>query len=163
MLADVAGFYSAFGIELTREGHERPDHVSVECEFMSLLTAKEAHAALDGGGPEARTIVRDAQRSFLEDHLARWLPAFARRLVRADADGFYGSIGGLADAFIRVECRRLDAAAGSSLLELRPVDPERDTAIRCGPETGVPGAGAGGLVQLGLDLSGGAARHANRV
>ncbi|MGH7811411.1 MAG: TorD/DmsD family molecular chaperone, partial [Candidatus Binatia bacterium] len=41
-LSDLAGFYSAFGLTLKSSEHERADHVSCECEFMSFLAMKEA-------------------------------------------------------------------------------------------------------------------------
>lgn len=152
ILADIAGFYSAFGIEPTAEDNERPDHVSVECEFMSLLTAKEAHGCLHGSAAEMQKVVCDAQRSFLEDHLAMWLPSLARRVAEADPDGFYGAIARFAGAFVEAECRRLGAISGSALLELRPIDPTRDAAIDCAPEARGSAAGSVPLVQLGIDV-----------
>ena len=41
-LADLAAFYRAFGLELADEAGERPDHIGMELEFMSILSAKEA-------------------------------------------------------------------------------------------------------------------------
>ncbi|MBI2947112.1 MAG: molecular chaperone TorD family protein [Verrucomicrobia bacterium] len=41
-LADLAAYYRAFGLEITEDATERPDHICVELEFMSMLAAKEA-------------------------------------------------------------------------------------------------------------------------
>ena len=34
VMGDIAGFYKAFGVELSKDIHERLDHLSVEFEFM---------------------------------------------------------------------------------------------------------------------------------
>ncbi len=71
-LADLAGFYRAFGFGLGGPVRERPDHVAVELEFMYALSLKEAYAASQGL-MEAAEICADAERKFLRDHLGRWL------------------------------------------------------------------------------------------
>lgn len=149
-LADVAGFYSAFGLELGAQSAERPDHVSAECEFMCVLCAKEAHAAAEEHERD-RDTARQAQRSFLRDHLARWLPAFAQRVERMDSDGLYGAVARFASAFVDGECRRFGMTAGPSRLELRPIDPKREATINCGVEESCPSAAAESLVQLNVE------------
>lgn len=150
MLADLTGFYSAFGLEPTSSGNERPDHVSTECEFMAVLAAKEAYA-IRQGDTAATELVRNAARSFLEEHLGRWLPSFARRIVGEDSDGLYGAIGGFAGMFVASECRQLDISCDIELLELRPDDGLRDATMTCGPDGVVPADRADSLVQVGID------------
>ena len=155
-LADVQGFYEAFGLAMIDHAHERVDHASVECEFMSTLASKLVYA-IEHGNVEAEEILNDAQRSFLTDHLGRWLPALAGRLQEADATGFYGQLGRFIQRFIEWECRRFDTTCGPAFVELRAADPERDTTIQCGVEDCCPGAcpdgdsGQPSLVQLGVD------------
>lgn len=151
-LADIAGFYSAFGLELTRDGHERADHVSVQCEFMSALASREAYAERNDPEAEACLIIRDAQQTFLVDHLGRWLPAFGHRVVEADPDGFYGAVVVFADAFLQSECRRFGVACGSEHLALRPVSAAGDATFTCGLSDAAPDS-SGGLVQLNVESS----------
>lgn len=148
-LADLSGFYGAFGMDVNPSAFERPDHLSVECEFLGVLCAKEAWGRRQGTSPLAETCF-DAQRLFLRDHLARWLPAFAHRVIAADAEGFFGVFASLAFAFIADECRRFEIEAGPQWLELRPIDPATDAAIDC-DTAGCRPATAEQLVQVGIE------------
>ncbi len=42
-LADLAGFYAAFGMRVDPAEHERVDHVRCQLEFLAFLARKEAH------------------------------------------------------------------------------------------------------------------------
>ncbi len=157
-LADIAGFYSAFGLELTDHGNERADHLAVECEFMSALAAKEAWA-IENGDHDGRKIVGDAQRSFLADHLGNWLPSFVRRVQDAPTSGtgpvpdFYGALAAFTGAFVAAECGRLDVSCGSQYLELRPTDPVADTTISCGASEACSDDPPDSMVQIGGQVS----------
>ena len=87
-MADVAGFYQAFGMEISDRAGERLDHISVEAEFLYVLLAKEA-AALQRGDPEAAEICQGARRSFFEEHMGQWLPIFSQLLSRNAPIQFY--------------------------------------------------------------------------
>ncbi len=68
LLADIMGFYRAFGVEPT---NDRADHISAELEFMHLLTIKEMHAS-GKGDHENASICRRAGESFFREHLGLW-------------------------------------------------------------------------------------------
>lgn len=121
-LADLGGFYAAFGLVLVPAAGERVDHLSCECEFLMFLARKEAHALACADRTMADA-ARHATRLFLRDHLARFVPAVAARLARTDAGGFYGTLGVLAERVVATECERLEVAAGPPTLGLRlPVE-----------------------------------------
>lgn len=105
-LGDIAGFYRAFGLEVSDQAKERLDHIAVELEFMGFLTWKEAYA-LTHHGEEQAAICREAQKKFLEEHLGRWAPLFVKLLGRKAQEGFYRQMASLLDAFLTAECRRL--------------------------------------------------------
>lgn len=106
-LADLQGFYHAFGFRIAPGQGEFPDHVATELEFMSVLLLKAAAAADD----DARAVCDAAAARFLADHLAPWVPAFARRL-RAVADGVsYRQAADLLEAFVAAEVRWLGIEA----------------------------------------------------
>jgi DMSO reductase family type II enzyme chaperone len=106
VLADVAGFYRAFGLIIGSEERERPDHVTVELEFMHVLTLKEAIARVHHGPAEVG-ICRSAQRRFWRDHLGRWLPSFGLLLAGRSPEGFYRDIGSNLAEFAEAESRAL--------------------------------------------------------
>ena len=114
-LADLAGFYRAFGLEGSDEERERPDHVSVELEFLHVLSYKEAWAAAGGDEAGAR-ICRETRKAFLRDHSLRWMPEFARRL-EAVATGPYAAVARLVAGLCQDE-------AASFGLSLDGPDPE---------------------------------------
>ena len=93
VMGDIAGFYKAFGVELSRDIHERLDHLSVELEFMHFLAYKESYARCHDGADKTQVVV-DAQKKFVKDHIGRWVPLFARMLARK-AD--YGLFRNMAD------------------------------------------------------------------
>lgn len=128
LLADIAGFYSAFGVELGAEADERADHISIEAEFMSVLASRLAYA-LDHGDAEGAAIVRDAERAFLTDHLSRWFPSFCHRVIEADGDGFHAAAAGLARALVAADGAAFGIEPGEAMLELRPSNPEVEAAV----------------------------------
>jgi len=107
-LADIAGFYRAFGLEMGGESHERPDHLAVELEFMYFLALKEAHARR-GGHAEGIEICIDAQKKFLQDHLGRWLNAFHEQLRLSGAGRVYRALVRLVGRYVSWDVRRLGA------------------------------------------------------
>ncbi|REK16550.1 MAG: hypothetical protein DWQ37_07490 [Planctomycetota bacterium] len=104
-LADVAGFYRAFGLEPSATHPERQDHLVLELEFMALLLGLE-QAAMESDHPsrtEHRDVCAAAGRKFLEEHLLWWVPTFARLLSRQDPDGFYEAVSRLLAALVAAD------------------------------------------------------------
>lgn len=140
-LADLAAFYQAFGLELRPEADERPDHLSVELEFMSVLAAQEATALTDPVNRSGLVICQNAQCKFLREHLGRWTPAFARRLTRIAGERALGALARFALAFVESECHRFGVKPGSEDLLLRPADEGAALCEGCGLAQKLPGAG----------------------
>jgi TorA maturation chaperone TorD len=141
-LGDLMGFYAAFGLTTNPAEHERPDHISCECEFLSFLSLKEAYAIEHRDGSMLEE-TRKAARLFLRDHPGRFLPAFAKGLAREGRDGFYAALGELCLGLVALECARADLTLGSPGLELRPAIDDR-VPLACGSGAecaAMPGAG----------------------
>ena len=137
-MSDLGAFFRAFGLRVSAEARERPDHIACECEFLLVLARKEARAQALGDEP-AREATCQAARLFLRDHLGHWAPALGAKLSRLDPDGFYGALGRLLAAFVVGECRRAGVAAGPAFLRLRSAEPD-DTPMACGPLATAPDA-----------------------
>lgn len=103
-LADLTGFYRAFGLNLreAEERRERPDHLAVELEFLHFLCWKEA-AARAGRNEEHVEVCLDAERKFLRDHLGRWADVFGRGVEKTAQSSFYRALAGLLRALVAHE------------------------------------------------------------
>ncbi|MCP5522310.1 MAG: molecular chaperone TorD family protein [Verrucomicrobiales bacterium] len=141
-LADLAAFYQAFGLELGPEADERPDHLSVELEFMGVLAAQEATALTPPVNSSGLGICQDAQSKFLREHLGRWTPAFTRRLARVAGERALSALGRFALAFVESECHRFGVKPGSEDLLLRPADAGAALCEGCGLSQKLPGIDA---------------------
>lgn len=139
-LADITGFYNAFGLKVSDRLLERGDHVSVECEFLHFLLHKES-VALEDGAQDKAEICREASQRFFSDHLAHWLPAFARRLSK-NSEGFMKKVAVFAFEFVERDCRILGIELGSAGLPIRAVKENEDSGcVSCafGPNQGPSG------------------------
>jgi DMSO reductase family type II enzyme chaperone len=140
-LGGLMGFYRAFGLTVNFAEHERPDHISCECEFLSFLNLKEAHA-LEHTDVAMLEQTRKAEQLFLKDHLGRFLPTFATKLNREDRSGFYAALAQLCMRFVGSESGRLNVTFGGTNLALRPAEDNR-VPLACGNGTecaAMPGA-----------------------
>lgn len=142
LLADIAGFYTAFGLEPSATHPDAEDHVAPECEFMSVLCLKEAYALAEGM-VEGLEVTRKAQASFLGEHLGRWAEAFAAAVKEATPLPYYGALADLFAAWVRedlsalgVEPRRLSRRLGYDPVQeeaftcpMAPAPPQEDEAL----------------------------------
>lgn len=122
-MADIAGFYRAFGFNIGGKVRERPDHLAAELEFMHVLALKEAYA-FENGVAEHLEICAEAQCKFLQEHLGKWVGLFAKSLARSAADGPYVALARFASAFVEADARRLGVT-----VERRPLAAVKPTPL----------------------------------
>ncbi len=128
-IADLNGFYLAFGFELPRAARNPPDHLGTEVEFVSLLYLKKV-LALERGRLRESRIVDHALGRFLEDHLGRWVAAFQTALGEANAIAPYALPAKFLRAAVAADCIRLrvkPVAAGPGNAH----DPVGDETLVC--------------------------------
>ncbi|MGE0227144.1 MAG: molecular chaperone [Dehalococcoidia bacterium] len=109
-LADISGFYHAFGMDASRDRPTMNDYIGSELEFMTLLTRSEAYATARHW-TRRREVTLDAERGFLRDHLGRWertLAADVERVLADDHDAtahFFRLLAALLERFVEGELR----------------------------------------------------------
>lgn len=107
LLADIMGFYHAFGVT---PGHDRPDALACEFEFMHYLVYKQLYALqsntlLDAADKAA--ICFDAQQKFFAEHLYPAAKKVANALAAQSESAFYQHIARELLAFLEAESSRL--------------------------------------------------------
>ena len=122
-LADVCGFYGAFGLEPSETQRERPDHIAVELEFMHVLALKEAYALLHEWGENA-DLCTQAEIGFLRDHLGRWAPSFLKRLSDRSGGGIFELIADVTAACVKAHRQTVGVDLGANDVEPAPASAE---------------------------------------
>jgi putative dimethyl sulfoxide reductase chaperone len=85
LLADVAGYYEAFGFR--PEVREVPDHVAVELGFASYLALKIAFARHSGRDEEA-SVAEAAWSSFTSEHLWTCVAPLCEALIASGSEHY---------------------------------------------------------------------------
>ena len=99
-LADLNGFYKAFGMEV--ESIERADYISTQTEFLSFLLLKELVAERDDF-KEEMIVCQDAFQKFQKDHFLDWTGMFAENLAEKVDGKFYPVAGRFLSNIIELE------------------------------------------------------------
>jgi TorA maturation chaperone TorD len=128
-LADISGFYLAFGLQPTPTDTHPEDHITLELEFMSVLALKEAYALAEGW-VEHLEVTREAQVKFVQDHLGTWIDAMVEQLRTCDLHPFYAALGEAVQCLARADVARLHVTPVA--ISGRLTDPEMGgDAIQC--------------------------------
>ena len=110
VMGDIAGFYKAFGVELSKDIHERLDHLSVEFEFMHFLAYKESYSRCHDSAEKTQIVV-DAQKKFVKNHIGRWVPLFCRMLVKKADSGLFKIVADMTSDWMDFEAAFLNVTA----------------------------------------------------
>ena len=89
-IADLAGFYKAFGVE----SEQRADGLPAVLEFLAYLEIKRVHAELNGWS-EKRNIAAEASEKMRGELVVKAVGAITRKLSAAGAPKFYLQLAGL--------------------------------------------------------------------
>lgn len=101
-MADLGGFYKAFGLEPNNVNPERTDHIVTELEFMHILACKEADAERERN-QEHLDIVVEAQQKFVDFHVQRWPKGFVERLEELQISEFYLVVARLIELWVGLD------------------------------------------------------------
>ncbi|MBC5583213.1 molecular chaperone TorD family protein [Eggerthella sp. NSJ-70] len=105
---DAMRWYRRFGIAKSESWHDCEDHLALELEFMAFLIGSCRDALVEGDTRAACSLLT-AQHGFLEEHLANWVPEFARHVDLRARTGFYRGLGRFTRAYVANDRRELGA------------------------------------------------------
>jgi DMSO reductase family type II enzyme chaperone len=100
VMEDATRFYNFFGLRLSQDLRELPDHITTELEFMHYLTFREAGARQEGG--DTGSLLR-AERDFLARHLGKWMPKAAAKLAKQNTIPFFPALMHFAVSFFQAD------------------------------------------------------------
>jgi nitrate reductase assembly molybdenum cofactor insertion protein NarJ len=126
-LADIAGFYQAFGLTIDEARHEMLDHLAVELEFYAVLLLKQA-ALIERDDATGVAIVASARGKFLAEHLGALARAVAGR-AEVIADPIYACVFGWCALLVDAECAALGVTPAP--LDFFP-DEDSRSPMKCG-------------------------------
>jgi TorA maturation chaperone TorD len=88
---EINRLFSKMGVQVPEEWHQPSDYIGVELDFMRLLCDKEWRLR----NHEEQSALREAvqeEKSFLEDHIALWIPVFCERMLEETREEYYRGI-----------------------------------------------------------------------
>lgn len=132
MLADLAGFYHAFGLKPSTSNPDRPDHIVLECEFLAQLLGLQWQAS-QSAAPEAKSqaeVCQEALHRFMQEHVAWWFPAFGKLLSRQNPGGFYAAVAQFLAALVAAERALAGIQPPNEAAEPSPIE-RRDECSGC--------------------------------
>lgn len=102
---DVGSRYREVGLGTAPDFNDAPDHIAAELEFMHFLVVKELEALVGGDLVRAQHF-RQKQKSFLERHLAAWVPVFTRNVEEQAQTQFYQGLAAATRMFVESDFDR---------------------------------------------------------
>ena len=112
-MEEVVRFYSHFGLTITGDERETPDHIITELEFLHFLAYGESEKAYL---KEETSNYERAQRDFNARHLGRWIPRARDRLSTANPLRYYSELFRLLDECLKADLDRLQSKHGRASL-----------------------------------------------
>jgi DMSO reductase family type II enzyme chaperone len=102
-------FYNHFGLSMSEDPHELPDHLATQLEFLHFLTYQEAELREKGEDPSA---FMRAERDFIARHPGRWVPQMLESLEKAKPMVYFLEVARVLDLFLKNEVERLIEQVG---------------------------------------------------
>ena len=107
---DVQKRYQNFGLDISKNFKEVPDHITAELEFMFFLIFKEIES-LQSNMPEQAQEILYHQKSFHTDHLNRWISDFADCVIEHTGTEFYRNLAKATRIFVVEELECLETVS----------------------------------------------------
>lgn len=96
---EINHLFSEMGIQVPEEWHQPSDYIGVELDFMRLLCEREEQEG-EEMETDALCQVLKLEYSFVEEHLALWVPHFCKKMLREAQENYYRGIARLTAGLI---------------------------------------------------------------
>ncbi|MDE8701759.1 molecular chaperone TorD family protein [Adlercreutzia equolifaciens] len=103
-IAAVLNAYAAADAVLPKDIHDQPDYIGLELDFMRHLCAKESEAWAAGDREQALAFIAQ-QQSFLDEHVAPWIPRFCDVMTEQARLDLYRGVALITKSFVLDEAQ----------------------------------------------------------
>lgn len=100
-------WYHQYGLTKSEDWHDCEDQLGLELEFEEYLISQYQKAREDDD-QERATELLNAQRDFAREHLANWLPKFAKDANHKARTGFYRGLAKFTNSYVKSDLAALD-------------------------------------------------------
>lgn len=102
----VKNIIESLGLQYRADFRDNPDHISVELELMARIAAEEA-GAWDKDEFKKAAAFLELEERFVNEHLIKWVPEFAEKVIEAAVLSFYRETAELTREYIIFEKREI--------------------------------------------------------
>jgi TorA maturation chaperone TorD len=96
---EINRLFSEMGIQVPEEWHQPSDYIGVELDFMRLLCEREERERENMDRDALRQVLK-LESSFLEEHLALWVPLFGERMFLQAHEDYYRGVSRLTTGLV---------------------------------------------------------------
>lgn len=104
---EVSDIYSKSGLAVSRTAGESADYIGVELDFLRALCEEESNKWAMIDRQRAIETLR-AERSFLKNHLVKWVPKFCDNSLTWSRSSLYKAVAHLTKGWINLEANHID-------------------------------------------------------
>jgi TorA maturation chaperone TorD len=103
---EVREAYREAGLDVSKEFHDLPDHISAELEFMYYLVFKEIERSLSSD-LKGMMAYLTRQRAFLRSYLGSWMAQFTGDVEQEAGSNFYRNLARCTRLFVEENLKEL--------------------------------------------------------
>ena len=132
-LADISGFYKAFGLQISTVAVDRADHICCLLEFLSFLALKQVNA-ISENNRDGADVTRDAEKKFLCEYVINWVPVFCEVLSAKARSDFFRMLAVFTREFVEAEEKRFGVSIPRIALPKSRGEPQDQPCSKCPSE-----------------------------
>ncbi|MDR1422426.1 MAG: molecular chaperone TorD family protein [Coriobacteriales bacterium] len=113
---EILAIYRANDLSVPESWKVGEDHISLELEFMRILTERVLRALRDEGENDMMSLLR-TQYNFLMDHLVSWTPMLFAEMMKFAQTDFYRALAHLTAGFLATDREFLEDLLDEDVLD----------------------------------------------